>query len=69
MSAGMVFGSLLLFALLFGHVPFVANCFVFLMLLGLIFKQKLKIYTPTVLGVSVLLYFIFEKLLQVMLDG
>ena len=69
LQVGKVFGSALLFVILWGHVLFIANCFIFLLLLGLIFKRKLKVYIPSVLFASFFLYWVFDKILQVLLDG
>ena len=52
-----------------GHIHFVILCSVYLIAIGLILKQNMKTFVPGAIVGSAALFFIFQQLLNVMLNS
>ncbi|MEY8337667.1 tripartite tricarboxylate transporter TctB family protein [Lachnospiraceae bacterium 62-35] len=66
---GMLAAATAVFIAAWGMIHFVIICSVYLILVGLILKQNMKTFVPGAIVSSALIFFIFQQILNVMLNN
>lgn len=67
--AGLLVAATIVMLILWGKLHFVILCSIYLIAIGLILKQKMKTFIPGAIVSSALIYFIFQQVLNVMLNS
>lgn len=67
--AGLFVAATIVMLILWGKLHFMILCSIYLIAIGLILKQKMKTFIPGAIVSSALIYFIFQQVLNVMLNS
>lgn len=66
---GMLVAATAAMLVIWGHIHFIILCSIYLIVVGLILKQNMKTFVPGAIVSSAALFFIFQQLLNVMLNS
>lgn len=66
---GMLVAATAVMIALWGNIHFIILCSIYLIIVGLILKQNMKSFIPGAVLSSALVFFIFQQLLNVMLNS
>jgi hypothetical protein len=66
---GFIAAATIVMLILWGKLHFIILCSIYMIVIGIILKQKMKTFIPGAIISSALIWFIFQRILNVMLNG